>query len=273
MENRPEFVCIWLGLSKIGVITPLINTNLRQSSLIHSISVANCNALIYTESLVEAIEEISHALQEPLVLYQFNDSSSTSLKPNVKDLAKLIQICSTDNIALKDDKKGTKHHNKLLYIYTSGTTGLPKAAVITHSRFIFIAVGIHHIGAFRSDDIFYTPLPLYHTAGGVMSVGQALLFGTTVVIKKKFSASGYFPDCKKYKCTVGQYIGEMCRYVLATKPSEADKNHRVRLVFGNGLRPQIWPQFVERFNIPNVAEFYGATEGNANIGKYILVAH
>lgn len=94
------------------------------------------------------------------------------------------------------------HHGQLLYIYTSGTTGLPKAAVITHSRYIFIAAGIHYMANFKPDDIFYTPLPLYHTAGGVMSVGQALLFGSTVVIRKKFSASGYFPDCQKYKCTV-----------------------------------------------------------------------
>lgn len=68
---------------------------------------------------------------------------------------------------------------------------------------------------------------------------------------------------------MAQYIGEMCRYMLATKPSPADTQHSVRTVFGNGLRPQIWPQFIERFQIPNVAEFYGATEGNANIGtKY-----
>lgn len=152
-----------------------------------------------------------------------------------------------------------------MYIYTSGTTGLPKAAVITHSRYIFIAAGIHYIADFEGKDVFYNPLPLYHTAGGIMNVGQALLFGSTIVIRKKFSASGFFADCGKYNCTVAQYIGEMCRYVLATPESPSDKNHKVRLMFGNGLRPQIWTQFVERFNIPRVAEFYGATEGNANI--------
>lgn len=66
---------------------------------------------------------------------------------------------------------------------------------------------------------------------------------------------------------VAQYIGEMCRYILATPSSSADANHCLRIIFGNGLRPQIWPQFIQRFKIPQVAEFYGATEGNANIGK------
>lgn len=262
MENRPEFVGIWLGLSKIGVIVPLINTNLRQKSLLHSIVIANCKGVIYGEGLIDAVEEISTQLSDDISLYQFNDVANKGCKRSIQDLTTLLCDSPKDEPAITE-KVG--HHDKLLYIYTSGTTGLPKAAVITHARFVFIVAGITYTQGFRSDDIFYTPLPLYHTAGGCMSIGQAILFGATVVIRKKFSASGYFPDCEKYKCTVSQYIGEMCRYVLSTPPSASDKNHRLRMVFGNGLRPQIWPQFVERFNIPKVAEFYGATEGNANI--------
>ncbi|XP_055694073.1 long-chain fatty acid transport protein 4-like [Lutzomyia longipalpis] len=261
LENRPEFVATWLGLSRLGIIVPLINHNLRQASLLHSITVAKCNALIFGESLIEAVEEILPTIPSSVSLYQFNDAVNGKCQATAKDLTSLMMSASKD--APKAQKPN--HHDQLLYIYTSGTTGLPKAAVITHSRYIFICSAIHYLANFRSDDIFYTPLPLYHTAGGVMNAGQAILFGATVVIRKKFSASGYFPDCQKYKCTVAQYIGEMCRYVLATPPSSSDRAHNLRLVFGNGLRPQIWPQFVERFGIPRVAEFYGATEGNANI--------
>ena len=139
-----------------------------------------------------------------MLLYQFNDDSSKSISnQSTRDLAALLKHASTADIAPSPKKSTDAHHEQLLYIYTSGTTGLPKAAVITHSRYIFIAAGIHYIANFKVDDIFYTPLPLYHTAGGVMSIGQALLFGSTVVIRKKFSASGFFPDCVKYKCTVG----------------------------------------------------------------------
>ncbi|KXJ79609.1 hypothetical protein RP20_CCG028499 [Aedes albopictus] len=258
LENRPEFVATWLGLSKLGIIIPLINHNLRKNALLHSVTVAKCSALIFGETLREAVSEIAESLPSSLALYQLQ-----AVIGNAKDLATLLQNASkeqpTTNVMKPD------HHDQLLYIYTSGTTGLPKAAVITHSRFVFITAAIHMVAGFRNDDIFYTPLPLYHTAGGMMSVGQALLFGATVVIRKKFSASQYFADCQKYNCTVGQYIGEMCRYILATPDSPTDKAHKVRLIFGNGLRPQIWPQFVDRFNIPRVAEFYGATEGNANI--------
>lgn len=73
-------------------------------------------------------------------------------------------------------------------------------------RYLFIAAGIHFTLGFQHNDIFYTPLPLYHTAGGIMSMGQALLFGSTVAIRKKFSASGYFADCVKFDATVGHYV-------------------------------------------------------------------
>lgn len=156
MENRPEFICIWLGLSKIGVIVPLINTNLRLNSLLHSITVAKCNAIIFGNSLISAIDEIT--LPSSVTLYQFNDKPDESIKENAQDLQSLMQSSSAENIVNKDNE--TRHHNKLLYIYTSGTTGLPKAAVISHSRFIFIAAGIHYVAAFKDDDVFYTPLPL-----------------------------------------------------------------------------------------------------------------
>lgn len=106
----------------------------------------------------------------------------------------------SNNPPAPDKKPG--HHDELLYIYTSGTTGLPKAAVITHSRYIYIAAAIHKVADFWDDDRFYSPLPLYHTACGCMAVGQMMIFGSTVIIRKKFSASAYFSDCVKYKATV-----------------------------------------------------------------------
>ncbi|EDW10817.2 long-chain fatty acid transport protein 4 isoform X1 [Drosophila mojavensis] len=269
LENRAEFVGTWLGLSKIGVITPLINTNLRGASLQHSIKVGNCTALIYGVSYRSAVMDIAKDLPAHVALYQFNDETTAAVPTEgiaqglAQQLNTLLESAAKDKVAAGASR--ADHHDKLVYIYTSGTTGLPKAAVITHSRYFFIAAGIHYTLGFRDNDVFYTPLPLYHTAGGTMTMGQALLFGSTVVIRKKFSASGYFADCARFNCTVGQYIGEMARYVLATPDAPHDRQHQVRMVFGNGLRPQIWKRFVERFKIAKVGEFYGATEGNANI--------
>lgn len=150
---------------------------------------------------VTAIAEVSDRFKNgTFTWYQYNDESREITDKSIKNLNHLLE--KTPKTDVVTNSSSDTHHNQLLYIYTSGTTGLPKAAVITHSRYIFIAGGIHYMANFQPDDVFYTPLPLYHTAGGVMSIGQALLFGSTVVIRKKFSASGYFPDCQKYKCTV-----------------------------------------------------------------------
>ncbi|XP_034186929.1 fatty acid transport protein 1 [Osmia lignaria lignaria] len=266
LENRVEYVPLWLGLSKLGVIVPLINTNLRKSSLLHSINVSKCQALIYGVDFTEALSDIADSLDPKFSLYRIGNLSNSKVSKlsnlNDKDLVALMADVSPAPPVLQE--KGC-YHDQLLYIFTSGTTGLPKAAVITNSRYMFMSNGIFMMVQFKNSDRIYTPLPLYHTAGGVMSIGAALLHGSTVVIRKKFSASAYFTECIKYNCTIGQYIGEMCRYILAVPPKPEDKKHNVRMIFGNGLRPQIWPEFVERFNIPQVAEFYGATEGNANI--------
>ncbi|CAD1469849.1 unnamed protein product, partial [Heterotrigona itama] len=188
------------------------------------------------------ISDVIDSLDPKFPLYRIGSLSNSKIsKLKDNDLDALMANVSP---APPVSEEKSAYHDQLVYIFTSGTTGLPKAAVITNSRFMFMATGIFMLAKFKNSDIIYTPLPLYHTAGGVMAVGAALLHGATVI---------------------AQYIGEMCRYILAVPPKPEDKQHKIRVMFGNGLRPQIWREFVERFNIPQIAEFYGATEGNANI--------
>ena len=153
---------------------------------------------------------------------------------------------------------------------TSGTTGLPKAAVIKHTKLFSLGAFMTRMYALRPSDRIYTCLPLYHTAGGGLGIGCMLYGGCTVVLRRKFSASSFFQDCAHYKCTVVQYIGELCRYLLATPPSLADKAHRVRIAIGNGLRPEIWSKFQSRFGIKQIGEFYGATEGNGALANHCV---
>lgn len=119
----------------------------------------------------------------------------------------------------------------------------------------------------RSNDILYTSLPLYHLAAGTLGVCQSVVFGNTMVIRNKFSASNFWKDCIRYNCTIAQYIGEICRYLLLQPCTPYDRAHNIRLMFGNGLRPNIWRNFVDRFNIKQIGELYGSTEGNANISN------
>lgn len=130
---------------------------------------------------------------------------------------------------------------------------------------MFIAIGCTEMLGLKKKDVIYNALPLYHTAGGMVGVGNVLLRGLTMAMRTKFSASNFWSDCIRYKCTVAQYIGELCRYLLSAPARPEDTQHNVRMMFGNGLRPQIWKEFVARFVIPQIGELYGSTEGNSNL--------
>ncbi|PVD22086.1 hypothetical protein C0Q70_17890 [Pomacea canaliculata] len=186
-----------------------------------------------------------------------NDLMPTFLDPHLAR-ASILPPPSVD-LSFKD---------KLFYIYTSGTTGLPKAAIVTHARFFYMSYGVNQLFRISSQDIIYNTLPLYHTAGGILGVGQLLHSGVTMVIRRKFSASQFWLDCVKYNCTVAQYIGEICRYLLVQPFRPEEQQHRVRLMFGNGVKPQIWRQFQERFGVSLIGEFYGATEGNCSVVNF-----
>lgn len=258
MENRVEYVPVWLGLSKIGVITSLINFNLRGESLKHCFNVCNCKAIIYSGELEEALKDIETELK--VEFYSFDNENS------VINNAKYVQSLLSSALNLKPPKPSNLTLlDKVLYIYTSGTTGNPKAAVIRGSRFAFMSFGVGRAIGETPDDVLYNTLPLYHSNGGIGLAGAIVFIGNTLVVRKKFSASRYFEDCTKYNVTVINYIGETCRYLIAQPKGKFDKSHKIRVATGNGLRASIWEEFQARFNIPKVCEFYGATEGNANM--------
>ncbi|TDG39174.1 hypothetical protein AWZ03_014404, partial [Drosophila navojoa] len=261
METRVEYPCIWLGLSQLGVVTALINSNLRGDSLLHCIRVSKACALIVGCELSDVLQSLPIL---ELSIYQYSDVDLPALLPGATDLRGALT--AQEPLPLSRSPQ-CNARDKLLYVYTSGTTGLPKAAVITNLRFLLMSAGAFYMLRMNSDDVIYNPLPLYHTAGGIVGVGNALLNGCTVVLRKKFSASNFWSDCSQYNCTVAQYIGELCRYLLATPYKHAPQEplHQLRLMYGNGLRPQIWAQFVTRFGIPHIGEIYGATEGNSNL--------
>ncbi|XP_076753912.1 long-chain fatty acid transport protein 4 [Xylocopa sonorina] len=263
MPNRPEYVAIWIGLAKLGVVTALINTNLRVQSLIHCLRIGEVKSIIYTEDFSSAIDDIKDSIQEVVKYKVYLNSETTHNENGIHDLNKLLSEANTNDPVIKEV---INYKDKLLYVYTSGTTGLPKVAIFPHSRYLLMVMPYNLLG-FKSDDILYNPNPLYHTAGGMIGVGVAIIKGVPVVLRTKFSVSAYWTDCIKYNCTCAQYIGEMCRYLLNAPPKPEDSAHRLRLMFGNGMKPQIWSEFVKRFNVTLIAEFYGSSEGNANIAN------
>ena len=168
----------------------------------------------------------------------------------------------------KAPRQGVTAKDRAFFIYTSGTTGLPKAANFSHMRMLFMMSGF--VGALtpRPGDRIYNPLPLYHATGGVCAVGVAFLSGGAVILKRKFSLNEFWTDIHKYDATLFAYIGELCRWLLNAPPGPHERDHHIRAITGNGLRPEIWKRFQDRFAIPRIVEFYGATEGNVAMLNY-----
>lgn len=258
MENRPDYICAWLGLLKIGAVTALINTNLRGAPLAHSISIAGARHAIVGSELAAAYDAAANLLEKkPRLWFQGEggelDYALSDASPIAPDKAVRAGVVAKDTA---------------FYIYTSGTTGLPKAANISHMRMLFMMFGF--VGALntRSSDRVYNALPLYHSTGGICAVGMALVKGGALIIRRKFSVRDFWKDVHKYDATIFQYIGELCRYLLNAPGEPEEKGHRIRAITGNGLRPEIWPAFQTRFAIPKIVEFYGATEGNVSMLNY-----
>ncbi|XP_068192545.1 long-chain fatty acid transport protein 1a [Antennarius striatus] len=266
MESRPLHVALWLGLAKVGVEAALINFNLRGDSLVHCIGVSGSRAIVFGAELVDAVLEISSSFSQSMVKFCTGVLSAEHLAfLGARPLDPILASVSRHAPSPCVPSKGM--NDRLFYIYTSGTTGLPKAAIVVHSRYYRIAAFGYYAFRMRSDDIIYDCLPLYHSAGNIMGVGQCLINGITVVVKKKFSASRFWDDCIKHNCTVVQYIGEICRYLLSQPVRPSEKGHKVRLAVGNGLRPSVWEAFTERFGVGQIGEFYGATECNCSIAN------
>lgn len=245
----------------LGVVPALINSNLKKSGLLHTIRIVNSKAIIYSaETEPDVLEALSESDEEYPQLFCVDQVQNEN---KGIDLSSYLAKESTQTL----DKSYTGYNDELFYIYTSGTTGLPKAAVIKNSRFMFAVYALYCMTKIVKSDVLYSPLPMYHTAAGAMVTGNAVMEGVSMVSRKKFSASKYWSDCCRTNVTCGQYIGEIARYLYSTPISPLETQHKIRMMFGNGLRREIWEKFTSRFQIPLICEFYGSTEGNCSVGN------
>jgi len=258
MPNGIDYVAAWLGISRVGGVVALINTKLVGQSLAHCIGVAKPAHIIVAHELAEALDGASPHLKTETKVWTHGDARSAR--------AIDVALAALDDGPLSPDERGdVTIDDRALLIYTSGTTGLPKAASISHRRILNWGFWFAGLTGATPQDRLYDCLPLFHSVGGIVAPCSMLAAGGSVVIAEKFSASNFWPDIVRHDCTLFQYIGELCRYLLKAPPSEYENRHRLRLVCGNGLRGDIWDDFQARFAIPRILEFYAATEGNFSL--------
>jgi fatty-acyl-CoA synthase len=251
MHNRPDYVAIWLGLTQAGCVVALLNTNLPREALAHCLRSAAPKRVIAEAALAgpDAAPDWwlhgAHDGRQQRIDSVIAGYSDAPLDPAAR--------------------RPPAARDPALLIYTSGTTGLPKAAYVTHARIMAWSGWFAAMLDAQPTDRLYDCLPLYHSVGGVVAVGSMLMAGGSVVIRERFSARRFWADVTDTGCTVVQYLGELCRYLLQAPPQPHEAGHAIRAFCGNGLRGDVWTAFQQRFGIPRILEFYAATEGSVSL--------
>jgi len=259
MGNCAEYLAIWLGLTHLGVVVALVNPQLAGDVLAHSINIARPKALVVGADLAPRVATIRGSLAA--------DLSCRVLGPSTLNFAPLeSELAALPGEALRDSERAPAGIDATaLYIYTSGTTGLPKAANVSHYRLMQWSHWFAGMMDTKPSDRMFNCLPLYHSVGGVVAIFATLVSGGAVVIRPRFSASDFWRDVRDERCTLFQYIGELCRYLVNGPHQEIETEHSLRLACGNGLRPEVWESFKNRFRIPRILEYYASTEGNFSL--------
>jgi fatty-acyl-CoA synthase len=258
MPNRPDYLAAWLGISKVGGVVALINTKLVGASLAHCINVAKADHVILAAELADVFDTARPHLAGTPTISMHGGASGESGFENL--------LAEIGGHPLSPAERGAVTINdRALLIYTSGTTGLPKAASISHRRILNWGSWFAGLTGASPDDRLYDCLPLCHSVGGIVAPCSMLAAGGSAVLAERFSSSHFWSDIVRFDCTLLQYIGELCRYLLRAPPSEYEGRHRLRLACGNGLRGDVWEDFQARFNVPRILEFYAATEGNFSL--------
>ncbi len=259
MDNRAEVLACVAATVKLGAIAGMLNPQQRGEVLAHSLRLTRARVLIAGQECVDALDSAGYRPGGVHALDWLWDGDG-GVAPGWSDLRALAATAADRN---PPDTARVRLRDPCFYIFTSGTTGLPKASVMTHYRWLRGMAGLGQMTLrLRRDDVLYCCLPLCHNNALTVSWSAVLGTGATLALGRRFSASRFWDEIRRFDATAFCYIGELCRYLLNQPPTARDRDHRVRVMVGNGLRPEIWDEFQQRFGIDRICEFYGASEAN-----------
>ncbi|KAF2496323.1 long-chain fatty acid transporter-like protein [Lophium mytilinum] len=258
--NSPEFLMLWLALDGIGAVPSFINYNLTGNALVHCVKLCESRYLISDSDVQPNVEPCAPELEESGVKLLYYNSDFINGLPSSGPLPQSRR----DSITL-ESLRGL--------IYTSGTTGLPKGTQMTTGRELLVGHVTARYLNLKPSIRFYTCMPLYHGAAHGLCLTPSIHAGCTLVLGRKFSHKTFWPEVSSSRADIIQYVGELCRYLYTAAPSPLERAHNVKMAWGNGMRPDVWEPFRERFNIPCINELYAATDGlgssfNRNHGPF-----
>ncbi|KAI8948074.1 fatty-acyl-CoA synthase [Xylaria longipes] len=258
--NTPEYIMIMLALEAIGASSALLNCNLTGNALVHCAKLSTSRYLLADKDIQKLVSPVESELKDAGIETIYYSPSSVE---TLKDTEPLPKERRTDL-----DPTATS-----MLLFTSGTTGLPKGVVMPRARPLILGRGVGGYLGLKPGQRMYTCLPLYHASALALCTLPCLFHGATVVLGRKFSHATFWKEVHQSKATHIQYVGELCRYLVNAPPSPLDRGHNVRMAWGNGMRPDVWERFRERFGVECINELYGASDGisiimNANKGDF-----
>lgn len=274
MANRTEVLLSILGAVKLGASVGLLNHHQRGDVLDHSQQILGSRVVLVGAECAEAAASVPRenwageliAVSSEVDLPKGGITAgarpeSLSDLPWLED--ELSALAPNTGAVNPPEAEATVGTETAYYIFTSGTTGLPKASTMTHYRWNRALAGFGLSGVrLKRDDVLLCPLPMYHNNALTVGLGCVLASGACLAVEEHFSASKFWDQARAAGATAAIYIGEICRYLLNQDPDPSDHDHSIRVMTGNGLRPEIWEEFRERFGVSRICEFYAASECN-----------
>ena len=251
LENVPDFT-MWLGAAAVTASTVVgINPTRRGAELERDITYTECQLIVTQRSQLPLLEGLELGIAADRILVVDDERYADQLAPFVGHELPTDEVNESDCFLL---------------LFTSGTSGAPKAVITSHSRFSFVGGAMNYIIHLEPTDVTYIAMPLFHSNALFSGWAPTVIAGAATALRPKFSASAFMDDVRSYGATYFNYVGRPLAYILATPESSEDKNHSLRLGFGNeGAEIDIL-RFRERFGV-ELIDGYGQTEMGASITR------
>jgi fatty-acyl-CoA synthase len=260
LDNTPEYVFALGGAALAGAAVVGLNHTRRDEHLLRDVEHTHCDVVLSEPRHLPLLEPIAGGLPEVLVSHRYPDDADPDVALG-DDLDDALAAVGTDDPGIEpgpDTLWGL--------IFTSGTSDAPKAVICTQRRFLVTGNRMGIIMDLGADDVGYVCMPLFHSNALMVGWAPSLVYGASVGLARKFSASGWLADIRRYGSTYFNYTGKPLAYILSTPEQPDDADNPLRVAFGNEGSPEVVDRFATRFGV-EVIDAYGATEGGVAVNR------
>jgi len=265
MDNSASMIAAVIGLSKLGIISALLNTTLRAEGLARDINLCDARAILIGSQFIEPLEKAKDfiRLRDPgeMLVYRL-DSENMELPAEMKNIKEALP----QHVDNPTSTSSIKYFEILAYLFTAGSGGHRKTVPMTHIRWLVAGKAIEAFTDLNENRTQYMCLPLYMSSGFNACFAGTVAAGSTLVVAQKFSASNFWNEIIRSEADYFFGVGEMFRYLYNQERSEEEKSHSLEIIISNGMAEHLMEPFKKRFRVPHILETYNTTE---NIGTFI----